>query len=1471
LAEAARVPVGAVMVVGGGIAGLQAALDLAESGFYVYLVERSPSIGGMMARLDKTFPTNDCAMCILSPKLVECGRHLNIEVLTHSELVDLRGQPGDFTAVVRTAPRYVDPEKCTGCGDCEKECPVRVPNEYEGYLSQRRAIYRPFPQAFPNAYSIEKSSVPLCQAACPSGVHAQGYVALLAAGKYREAVALIKRDTPFPAICGRVCNHPCEANCKRGLVDEPVAIAALKRFLGDWEAATGEPIVPDPAPPNGKKVAVVGGGPAGLSCAFYLALRGYGVTVYEAAERPGGMMVLGIPAYRLPREVLDTEIEALRRLGVEIRCGVRVGEDITVEDLRRAGYDAYYLAVGAHGAARLGIPGEHLEGVISGVEFLRRVNLGQPVAVGERVAVIGGGNVAMDAARSALRLGAREVWVLYRRSRNEMPAAPWEREAAEAEGVRFEYLIAPLEVLGGDRVVGLRCQRMRLGAPDASGRRRPEPIPGQQLEMPFDTVIQAVGQAPHFAQLASSFGVPVDSRGWMKADVLTGATEVPGVFAGGDAVTGPRTLIEAIAAGKRAAESIHRYLEGRDLHEGRQLDPVPLVVGEVPRGIPRAPRARMPELPVAERVRSFAEVDRGLDEEAARAEAARCLACGVCASCYECERVCRAEAVRHQDRERVREIRVGAVVLCPGFDVLDARGLEEYGLGKYPDVVTSVQFERILSASGPYEGHVRRPSDGRVPRRIAFVQCVGSRDVRRGRTYCSAVCCMYAIKEAVIAKEHVGDLETTIFYMDMRAYGKDFEQYYRRAREEYGVRFVPAKVQRVTQGADGSLKVRFAPEEGEVTEEEFDLVVLSVGMAPEEGARRLAERLGIQLDEDGFPVSPGRDPVATSRPGVFVCGPFAGPKDIPETVVEASAAAAAAGAILAPARGQLVREKEYPPERPVEHDPPRIGVFVCHCGINIGGVVDVPQVAEYARSLPGVVYAEHNLYTCSQDTQQRIKELIAEYALNRVVVASCSPRTHEALFQETIREAGLNPHLFQMANIRDQCSWVHMAQPEQATAKAKDLVRMAVARAALLRPLREVSVPVTPSVLVIGGGPAGMTAALEVARQGFEVHLVEQRAELGGHLRQLGWTADGSDAEELCRHLVREVESNARIRVYLNSQVGRVEGFVGNFRSLIRDHRGHTREVEHGAIIVATGAVPASTDEYLCGSHPRVITQLELERRLRAGELDARRVVFIGCVGSREEGRPYCSRVCCIQTVKCALKLLEGDGRREVYLLYRDVRTYGLHEEAYRRARERGMVCIRYQEGSKPEVRAEEDALLVRCYDPILGHSIELEADLVVLGTGLDPAPGNRQLAQLLKVPLNQDGFFLEAHVKLRPVDFATDGVFVAGTAHAPKLLPEVIAQAKAAAARAVTVVSRTHIRAGGVVTTVNEARCTGCGTCESICQFGAIKVDPERQVARVEPALCKGCGACVAGCRCGAATLQGFTEEQIMAEVAAL
>ncbi|RJQ30902.1 MAG: CoB--CoM heterodisulfide reductase iron-sulfur subunit A family protein [Peptococcaceae bacterium] len=991
-------PVGVVMVLGGGISGMQASLDLAEEGFKVYLVEKSPAIGGTMPMLDKTFPTNDCSMCILSPKLVECGRHRNIEVITQAEVINLQGNAGNFIATVKKQPRYVDPAKCLSCGACAEECPAEVPSEFNQGLGNRKAVYKPYAQAFPNAYVIDKAN---------------------------------------------------------------------------------------------------------------------------------------------------------------------------------------------------------------------------------------------------------------------------------------------------------------------------------------------------------------------------------------------------------------------------------------------------------------------------------------CLECMACVDACPANAINHDMEEEILEIPAGAIILCSGFELINSELRGEFGYGDYSNVITSLQFERMLSASGPFQGHLKRPSDGSRPGKIAFIQCVGSRDLAKGYNYCSAVCCMYATKEAIIAKEHEPDLDITIFYIDIRAYGKDFEKYYNRAKKDYNLRYIRCMVSSIKElQQTKNLLISYRNESGQTIKEDFDMVVLSAGIKPEETAVRMSNILGIDLNQNNFCKVNSLTGVETSRPGVFVAGASCGPKDIPETVTQASAAAGDASALLSPARNTMVADKDFPPEKDADGEKPRLGVFVCHCGINIGSVVNVPAVVEAVKSLPYVVHAQESMYACAQDSQAAMKEIIEDKNLNRIVVASCSPRTHKPLFQETLRDAGLNRHLFEMANIRDQCSWVHMHEPRKATDKAKDLVKAAVIKAACLQPVKQVTVDVNHTALVVGGGIAGMTAALEIARQGYCVELVEITDTLGGTAKKISRGFPGDDVEIFSEQLINSVAGHPLINIHTGCEITEVTGYTGNFSSRLSSGE----EIRHGVAIIATGGEEYRPEEYLYGIDDRVMTQTELEKILSNDDPrlhKAGNIVMIQCVGSREESRPYCSRICCSKTMKLALMIKEKNPLVNIFVLYRDIRTYSFLENQYCEAREKGVVFIRYDLERKPLVENAglngNSALKVSTYDPIIREPIEINTDIIALAPAILASQSNKKLSQLFKVPLNADGFFLEAHMKLKPVDFPAEGIYMCGLAHSPKNIEESIIQAKAAAGRATTILSRKQLESKGVTAHVLPDKCAACLTCVRLCPFNAPHINPVTQKAEIEAVQCQGCGVCSGECPNKAIELQGYTDKQQM------
>ena len=825
------------------------------------------------------------------------------------------------------------------------------------------------------------------------------------------------------------------------------------------------------------------------------------------------------------------------------------------------------------------------------------------------------------------------------------------------------------------------------------------------------------------------------------------------------------------------------------------------------------------------------------------------------------------------------EVNVGAIILSPGLEPFDPKVRGEYRYGKFENVVTSMDYERLLCATGPYEGEILRASDKKHPHKIAWIQCVGSRRVTPGEnSYCSAVCCTYTQKQVILTKEHDAEAECTIFHNDIRSYGKDFERFYERAERLPGIRFIRSYTSIVKEDPGSkNVTIRYStPEEG-VKEEEFDMVVLSVGLNPPDDAKGLAKRFGIELNHHDYCKINPVNPMETTRPGIFVSGAFQGPTDIPESVFSASGAGSQCAELLDYRRGKLAKERIYPPERDVSKEEPRIGVFVCHCGANIGRVVNVPETVEYCKTLPNVVYSQEQLFSCATNCAKEITDMSKEKGLNRVIVAACSPRTLEPLFRDTVREAGLNQYYYEMANIREHNSWVHSKEKEEATQKAKDIIRMSVARAYHLEPLREIDLPVNKAALVVGGGLAGMTCALSIANQGHEVHLVEREKDLGGTARRIHATLEGLDVQAYLRDVIRKVYQHPLIHVYTNATITGATGYVGNFVTNVKSERGVT-EIKHGAAVIAVGADVYKPAEYLYGEDDRVMTHLELEEQINKGNekvINAESLVMIQCVGCRNEDRNYCSRICCSESIKNALKLKEINPKMDIYILFRDMRTYGFSEDYYREAADKDVKFIRYEPQDKPEVQAGESeegrpVLKVTAPDYILGMKVEIDADIVSLAAAVIPPAGNKEISQLFKVPLGPDGFFQEAHVKLRPVEFAADGVYLCGIAHYPKFISEAIKQAYGAAGRVLTLLSHDTVIASGSVCEVDEKKCMGCGQCISVCTYGAIEFRETRQgkKAVVNPVLCKGDGLCNAKCPTGAIRLKHFTDEEILSQI---
>lgn len=864
--------------------------------------------------------------------------------------------------------------------------------------------------------------------------------------------------------------------------------------------------------------------------------------------------------------------------------------------------------------------------------------------------------------------------------------------------------------------------------------------------------------------------------------------------------------------------------------------------------------------------------------------------------CGTCADVCPANAIDYTQTQATISIEAGSIVFSPGFTPFDPSRFDNYQYTNFPNVVTAMEFERLLSATGPTMGHITTLPElplnpkkkkekllaekRKNPKKIAWFQCVGSRDINKcDNAYCSSVCCMYAVKEAIIAKEHAGgNLECSIFFMDMRTPGKEFETYYQNARGKHGINFIRSRVHSVTEDPDThDLKIRYADEMGRIIDDAYDMIVLSVGLKISDETKALAEKLGIELTANGFCKTDSFEPVTTSRDGIFVSGVFNNPKDIPESVLDASAAASAAGDALSRVRDTLTKKVKTPVQIDVAGERPKIGAFICDCGANIKGIVDCEAVTKYARTLPYVEFAEESMYACSQDAQSKMVEIIKEKKLNRIVLAACTPKTHEPLFQETLANAGLNKYLFEMTNIRNHNSWVHKNNPDIATKKAKDLVRMAVAKAALSAPLREKKINVNDSVLVVGGGIAGMTAAKSLAAQGYQTHIIEKKNQLGGEAIKLYRTVQGEDVETKISKLISDIEKNENIRIHLDTTLEKVDGFVGNFKSTLKNKEKRF-DLDHGVAVLATGAKAHVPDEYQYGKDDRIITTLDLDKWFKENDPKLDQIssaVFIQCVGSRQPDRPYCSRVCCTHSVDNAIALKEKNPDTDAFILYRDIRTYGERELLYKKARELGVIFIRYEVDKKPEVLIGDNKLLIRLIDHVLNQPVEIEADLITLSSAIIPRK-DETLANFFKVPLDDDGFFVEKHAKLGPAEFAVRGVYVCGSGQYPKPVNEAITQGRASASRALTLLAKKdRLFTSGMIASVDDPqKCSECGVCVSICPYSAPCFTTEGRFkgkAEVNPVLCKGCGLCVASCRSGALHLKGFDTNQIMSQIFAL
>ena len=1389
--------------------------------------------------------------------------------MTNSDLLLLEGKEGNFTAKVRENPRFVDLLKCTSCGECTIVCPVDVSSEHNQGLSERKAIFKQYEQAIPGGYGISKRSIAPCKATCPAHVSIQGFIALMQQKEYAKALKLFKEEHPFPGSCGRVCHHPCESACTRGDKDEPVAIQYLHRYLADLDFEQEESYLPEIAKKRKEKIAIVGSGPAGLTAAYYMAQKGYDVTIFEKLCVKGGMMAVGIPEYRLPANELKKEIDVIEKLGVKIKTNVEFGKDITLKSLKKDGYNSLFMATGLHGSRALGVRGEDLDGVLKGVDFLRDTALGKAKKLSGKVIVIGGGNVAVDVSLTAKRSGADDVTMICLEKRDEMPA--WDYEIAEAleEGVKIVNSLGPLRFLGIDgKLDEIEFQECTTVF-DENGRFDPQYDDCVLTSYEADYIIVAIGQTG-LLDFADKEGIEITKAGGIKTDITTLQTSIDWVFAGGDVVYGPKSVVDAVASGKKAAENMDRFINGQELIKDEKIWDFEKPAIDI---VNNEKRLKPSSLSLEKRKDNFKQVILNFKKDKIDNETLRCLSCGICSECYQCVDACLAKAIDHEQTAKIRDLNVGSVILTNGAVPFDPSNLDDiYMYKRSKNVMTSLEFERILSAGGPTMGHLVRPSDEKEPKKIAWLQCIGSRDTNKcGNGYCSSVCCMYAVKDAMIAKEHSEhELDTAIFNMDLRAFGKDYEKYYNRALEQDGVRFVKSRVHSVVEepGTD-NLLLHYTDEKGNMQQEIFDIVVLSVGLVIPQESIDLAKRLDIDLNKYNFVKTDTFNPLQTSRPGVFVAGSFQDPKDIPSSVTQASGSAGMVGAKLAQARHSCTNVISMPEQRDVFGEEPRIGVFICRCGINIAGVIDIGQLEKYTKGLKNVVYVGENLFTCSQDTQVTIKEIIDEHRLNRVVVASCTPKTHEGIFMDTLEEAGLNKYLFEMANIRNQGSWMHFHEPKKATEKAKDLIRMSVARVATLHPLYDKQISVIDKALVLGGGIAGMNSAKVLADQGYKVVIVEKEAELGGFANKLYHTIEGDDIKAYLKELINNIENHEKIEVLKQAMVVDFSGYKGNFNTTILFGMAmEEKKIDHGVMIVATGATEYQPKEFLYNENESVITQLELADKIEEGDIsDLQRVIMIQCVGSRNTENLNCSRICCQGAVKNAIALKEKNPLSDVFILYRDMRMYSMLEEYYTKARNLGVIFSRFSQDNPPEViKDENNKLMVNFKDHVLDRDVQAQADLVVLSAGVRAAD-TAELSNIIKTGTDSEGFFIEAHVKLRPVEAATEGIFICGTAHSPKLISESIIQAAAAASRAATFLSQEYLTLSAVTAEVDQDKCASCLVCVRSCPYD-VPIINEMGVSYIDPALCHGCGICASECPAKTIKLNWYEDEQLLSKV---